>query len=249
LKTIAFTPVYLPVTDNLNNDYGLVDHNNLAAKLYLLYKDTDIDIVFLSEGSRSWRYGFDFSRNLTTNFEIHGEWAYFDAITRQVVTASGSTSSQVNSTTRWLFGLRYLTENETTIIAEYYRNNNGYTAAEMSDFFTAVDTAYAASNTSLLGTLASVGEKSYLSRNPGLEYLYIRLSNKEPFDWVYFVPAITLIYNLQDDSYSISPEMIYTGINNLELRFKAALLHGDDNTEFAEKRNEQRYELRVRYFF
>ena len=36
LKTIAFTPVYLPVSKDLNDDYGNIDHNNIAAKLYLL---------------------------------------------------------------------------------------------------------------------------------------------------------------------------------------------------------------------
>jgi hypothetical protein len=46
----------------------------LAAKLYLLWYDTDLDFVYLSEGSRT-RFGFDFSRNITTNLEIHGEWA------------------------------------------------------------------------------------------------------------------------------------------------------------------------------
>jgi hypothetical protein len=146
-------------------------------------------------------------------------------------------------------GLRYLTENDTTIIAEYYRNNSGYSSLEMEAFFTAVETAEVANNTILLNALSSVGEKTYLTRNPGREYLYIRLSNKEPFDWVYFVPALTAIYNLEDNSYSLSPELLYTGIENLELRFKATLLHGDRFSEFNEKRNEQKYELRLRYFF
>ena len=249
IKTLAFTPVFLPVTDKINDDFGQVEHNNVAAKLYLLYKDTDIDVVYLNQGSRSLRYGFDFSKNINTQFEVHGEWAYFDEVTRQLVSDSGEVSSQTGSTTRWLLGLRYLTDNDTTIIAEYYRNNSGYSAAEMKSFFTAVDSANASNNTALLTTLSSVGEKTFLSRNPGEEYLYLRLSSKEPFDWVYFVPALTTIFNIDDNSYSLSPEMIYTGIQNLELRFKATLLYGEINSEFLEKRNDQRYEFRLRYFF
>ena len=249
IKTLAFTPVLLPVTDKINEDFGQVEHNNVAAKLYLLYKDTDIDVVYLNQGSRSLRYGFDFSKNINTQFEVHGEWAYFDEVTRQLVSDSGAVSSQTGSTTRWLLGLRYLTDNDTTIIAEYYRNNSGYSAAEMKLFFTAVDSANANNNTALLTTLSSIGEKTFLTRNPGEEYLYLRLSTKEPFDWVYFVPSLTTIYNLGDDSYSLSPEIIYTGIQNLELRFKATLLYGDNNSEFLEKRNDQRYEFRLRYFF
>jgi len=249
LKTLAFTPVYLPVRSSVNADYGLPDHDNVAFKVYALYKDTDFDLAYLSEGSRSHRYGFDFSKNLETNFEIHGEWAYIDALSRQLVSSTGSISSETDAATQWLLGLRYLTQNETTIIAEYYRNNGGYTSQELQNFFTAVDFATDTSNTTLLNTLATVGTKSYLVRNPGQEYLYLRLSNKEPFDWLYFTPALTLIANVQDKSYSLSPELLYTGVQNLELRFKATLLHGAKYSEFGEKRNSQRYELRLRYFF
>jgi hypothetical protein len=249
LKTLAFTPVYLPVRSSVNADYGLPDHDNVAFKVYALYKDTDFDLAYLSEGSRSHRYGFDFSKNLETNFEIHGEWAYIDALSRQLVSSTGSISSETDAATQWLLGLRYLTQNETTIIAEYYRNNGGYTSQELQNFFTAVDFATDTSNTTLLNTLATVGTKSYLVRNPGQEYLYLRLSNKEPFDWLYFTPALTLIANVQDKSYSLSPELLYTGVQNLELRFKATLLQGAKYSEFGEKRNSQRYELRLRYFF
>ncbi len=249
IKTLAFTPVFLPVTDKINEDFGQVESNNIAAKPHLLYKKTDIDIVLLNQGSRSLRYGFDFAKNINTKFEVHGEWAYFDKVTTQLVSDSGIISSETDSTTRWLLGLRYLTDNDTTIIAEYYRNNSGYSTSEMKSFFTSVDSASASNNTALLTTLATVGSKTFLTRNPGKEYLYLRLSTKEPFDWVYFVPAMTVIYNLGDNSYSLSPEIIYTGIENLELRFKATLLYGDNNSEFMEKRNEQKYEFRLRYFF
>ena len=48
---------------------------NVAAKLYLFYLGTDIDLYFLSRGSRSRRYGADFCRNLATDLEVHGECA------------------------------------------------------------------------------------------------------------------------------------------------------------------------------
>lgn len=249
LKTLAFTPVYLPVRNSVNADYGLPDHDNVAFKLYALYHDIDLDLMYLSEGSRSYRYGFDFSKNIDTNVEIHGEWAYLDAISQQLVSTTGVVTTRQTSAQQWLLGLRYLTQNETTLIAEYYRNSGGYSAADMQNYFTAVDYATATNNTTLLNTLAAVGTKSYLVRNPGVNYLYLRLSNKEPFDWLYFTPAVTLIANLQDSSYSISPELVYTGVKDIELRFKATLLEGDKYSEFGEKRNTQRYELRLRYFF
>ena len=76
LKTVSFTPVLQPVYDHINAEFGKKDYLNLAGKLYLLLYDTDIDLIFLTGGSRTTRYGADFSRNMGTNWEIHGEIAY-----------------------------------------------------------------------------------------------------------------------------------------------------------------------------
>ncbi len=76
LQTIALTTVALPVVDHINEDFGETYNVDLAAKLYLLYKDTDVDFLFLLRNSQTERFGFDFSKNLATNFEIHGELAY-----------------------------------------------------------------------------------------------------------------------------------------------------------------------------
>lgn len=249
LQTVALTPVYLPVTKAVNNDFGEVGHDNLALKLYALYKDTDIDVMWLGQGSRSKRIGIDFARNISTNFEIHAEWAKIDDLNRLLVASNGTITTEVTPAHQWLVGLRYLSENETTLIAEYYHNSVGYSSTEFERYYQAIDLASATNNTTLLSSLANLGEKSYLSRTPGEGYVYLRLSNKEPFDWLYFTPAITVISNLQDQSYSATPELLYTGIKDIELRFKATFLHGAKYSEFGEKRNSQRYEFRLRYFF
>jgi hypothetical protein len=85
--------------------------------------------------------------------------------------------------------------------------------------------------------------------NPMKNYLYLRISQKEPFEILYFTPAITEIFNVDDKSYSLSPELLYTGITNLELRLKGTVLIGDEFSEFGEKQNDYRMEFRVRYFF
>src|SRR3990172_3825979 len=61
---------------------------NLAGKLYLLFYDTDIDVMILSGGSKTTRYGVDFSRNITTNFEIHGEFAVIDDYKKRFIDES-----------------------------------------------------------------------------------------------------------------------------------------------------------------
>ena len=81
------------------------------------------------------------------------------------------------------------------------------------------------------------------------DYLYLRASQKEPFDILYFTPSLTGIFNTTDRSFSIGPELLYTGFKNLELRLKTTFLVGDSDTEFGEKQNDHRTELRLRYYF
>jgi hypothetical protein len=249
LQTIAFTPVLLPVNDNLNEDFGEPDHINAAAKLYLLYRDIDIDFMILGDGSRSTRYGFDFSMNLDTNIELHGEWAHIREITKPLTDAAGNTEQASDSANNYLLGLRYLSENETTYILEYFFNGAGYSENELTNYYQLVHTADETNNTTLLNLARELGDKAYLRRSAGQQYLYFRVSNKEPFDILYFIPSLTAIGNLEDQSFSVAPEIIYTGFNNLELRFRATWLRGDKLTEFGEKQNDSRIEFRARYFF
>jgi hypothetical protein len=94
-----------------------------------------------------------------------------------------------------------------------------------------------------------VTEGNYGRSNPLKDYLYLKISQKEPFNILYFTPAITSIMNLNDRSLSISPELLYTGITNLELRLKAAAIVGQRDTEFGTKQINYRVELRIRYYF
>jgi hypothetical protein len=62
LKTFSFTPVILPANGEINHDFGDTDHLNIAGKTYFLLYDTDIDLMFLTGGSKTPRFGFDFWR-------------------------------------------------------------------------------------------------------------------------------------------------------------------------------------------
>jgi hypothetical protein len=254
LRTVAFTPVVLPVRSDLNSEFGARDHVNVGAKLYLLYRDTDIDFLFLNNGSRSRRYGVDFSRNLASNVEIHGELARIEDTQRQVVDASGKVATvRRGAATSFLVGMRYLTERDTTWIVEYYRNGPGFTESEVLNFSRFVDYAYAqftaTGNDVALTRAANLARAGYGRPNPGRNYLYLRVSQKEPFDILYFTPALTVIANADDRSTSIAPELLYTGINNIELRLRAFFLNGGAGTEFGERQNSRRIELQARLYF
>jgi hypothetical protein len=80
-------------------------------------------------------------------------------------------------------------------------------------------------------------------------YLYFRASQKEPFDILYFTPALTTTINLQDGSLVVIPELAYSPMTNLEIRFRTPVLIGKKGTEYGEKQNDYRVELRIRYYF
>ncbi|NOQ47465.1 MAG: hypothetical protein GQ559_12520 [Desulfobulbaceae bacterium] len=253
LQTAAFTTVVLPVRQDINEDFGVVDNVNLAAKMYLLYRDIDIDFLIYSGNSRTTRFGFDFATNITTNFEIHGELAYIPSLNKFVLLDHGSLATREISATSYLLGLRYLSESDITSIIEYYHNGGGYSESELDRFFQLLDDGavqYDGTGVdALIQKARNVSLRGYGRPNPGRNYLYAKFTKKEPFDILYFTPGLTAIINLDDFSSSITPELVYTGFTNWQLRLRFSLLSGGGSTEYGEKLNSNKLELRVRYFF
>lgn len=250
VAAVGFTPVLLPVATDLNGDYGASRHSNLGAKLYLLVADTDIDLLWAADGSRPQRLGFDFSRNFGTQLEVHGEWARAMDATRREIGAGGSLTTRRADTDSWLLGARYLTENEVTWIAELYRNGSGYDEAQLASFYALLDGAFGPGGTPALQSQAlSLAQSGYARNNPGRRYAYLRVSAKDPFDWLYFTPALTAIAKLDDGSFQVTPELLYAGRQNVELRARAIVLKGGSGTEFGEKAAARRIELTLRLYF
>jgi len=106
LQNFALDISYLKTTEDINKDLYPTTSNILALKAYFLYKDIDMDFVYFYSNKDSNQYGFDFSTNLETNFEIHGEFAKND-----------------NNEYSYLLGIKYLTQSELTIISEYFYKN------------------------------------------------------------------------------------------------------------------------------
>lgn len=106
LKNITLDLVYIQTSKNTNKDLYNGNSNIVALKTYLLYKDIDIDFIYAYNDKDTNKVGGDFSTNIETNFEIHGEYARFD-----------------NGYYSYLFGIKYLTENSLTILSEYFYQN------------------------------------------------------------------------------------------------------------------------------
>lgn len=253
LKTVSFTPVLVPVYEHVNDTFGDINKLNFAARLYLLLYDTDIDFIVLTGGSKTTRYGMDFSRNISTNFEIHGEFAFINNFKKRYIDSSGNLLDKEYDAKSYLVGLRYLTEKDATYILEYYYNGTGFTSGEMKDFFSFINTGYdfflSTGSDALLEKASDLTQGNYGKPTPMREYIYLRVSQKEPFDILYFTPSVTWIFNMTDKSFSLSPEALYAGITNLELRLKAAFISGKRFSDYGEKQNNYRAELRVRYYF
>lgn len=253
LKTVALTTALVPVYRHVNAEFGKLYHLNFASKLYFLLYDTDLDFMVLTGSSRTTRYGFDFSKNLTTNLEIHGEWAAINNFKIMSIDQQGHPSVQGLRAISYLLGLRYLTEKETTYILEYYKNGTGFTKNQFEDFVDFVDAGFRTfektGNDGALRRASRLIEGPYGRSNPAQHYLYFRASQKEPFDILYFTPALTSIINLQDGSLVVIPELAYSPVTNLELRFRTPVLVGGKKTEYGEKQNDYRLEFRLRYYF
>jgi hypothetical protein len=52
-----------------------------------------------------------------------------------------------------------------------------------------------------------------------------------------FIPGLTTIINLDDKSYIIAPDIMYTGYTNWEMRLRFSYLNGGESTEYGEKQN------------
>ena len=82
LKTLSFTPVFLPVIAPMNTDFAQSPANpnqdpstipsnaNVAAKLYLLLYDTDVDFIFITGGSGRQGYALCVINQLGINFRV-----------------------------------------------------------------------------------------------------------------------------------------------------------------------------------
>ena len=253
LKTLTLTTAIVPVYKYVNAKFGELRRTNFASKVYLLLYDTDIDFMVLTGQSRTTRYGFDFSKNLTTNLEAHGEFAVVNNLDTMAIHANGQGYKTQSDALSYLLGLRYLSEQDTTYILEYYHNGGGFSRAQIKDFVTFVDRSYQSfqntgDDTGLMRASALL-DGPYGQPSPARDYLYFRASQKEPLDILYFTPAITSIMNLTDASLTVIPELTYSPITNLELRFRTPVLLGKKGTEYGETQNDYRIELRIRYYF
>ena len=254
LTNMGLTGMLLPVMDDRGNeDLGEKGDVNAALKLYLLWHDTDIDFICLNGPDQPLSLGFDFAGNLAENFEVHGELAFREDALHIAVDSAGTARQTREDQLSFLLGVRYLNRFDTTFIAEYYHNGAGYGQDELDDFYAYQEAAFdqwrATGDASVMRRAGQITRPYYQQRNYGEEYFYLKISQKEPFDILYFNTWVASIVNLQDFSFYLQPGMAWVPVTNLELNLRVGLPLGGSKTEFGEKPDVFRPEIWVRYYF
>ncbi|HEU4662881.1 MAG TPA: hypothetical protein VFS55_02490 [Dokdonella sp.] len=248
VQTVGLTLIAIPANGSVNQDFGPKSDSSVAGKLYLLVKDTDLDLMVLSGGARSLRYGADFSRNLGSRMEVHGEIARIAQSERPVLDSQQQPVVIAGASTSYLLGLRYITEGDATILCEFYHNGEGFAAAEERAFFTLAHLAVETGDPALIeraNRIAAAYRRPSALRN----YVNLKVSQNDALGIVYFTPSLTAQANASDRSLLILPELLYKGITNLELRLRLQQNVGPRETEFGEKTASTRLEFRMRYYF
>jgi len=254
LTNIGLTTLLLPVIDDwANTDLGQDGDLNIALKLYLLWHDTDFDFIYFDGPDQPRSMGFDFAKNLAENIEVHGEWAYQQNAPHVLIDPVGNTRHIRQNQISYLVGVRYLNAVDTTFIAEYYHNGAGYDREEVEDFFTYQEAAFdqwlTTGDAAVMKRASQVTRPYYQQRNFGEDYFYLKISQKEPFNILYFNPWVAAVVNLQDFSFNLQPGMTWAPVTNLELNFRVGIPIGETKTDFGEKQDTLRPEIWVRYYF
>lgn len=225
------TLVYLPVEENLNDDFQTdPDRERFwGLKLYALIGTTDIDLYFLGKDKQDKTdWGIDFAANITSNFEVHGEFA--------------AIYEDESDNTLSLLGLRYLTEKDVTWTVEGYRDSSGLTREESKHLLQSVPLSPVATAKK---TLARFQQTRTLNQNYG----YVKASIKEPFNWLYFTPSATWLINLDDSSYSTNIQASYVPSNNWAFLLTWQNMAGDTSTQYGENLVRNKTALEVTFSF
>ncbi|HCT83694.1 MAG TPA: hypothetical protein DF296_00660 [Candidatus Margulisbacteria bacterium] len=248
LANFALTGILIPATNTTGNHYAQIEDTDIALKSYFLFFDTDIDLMGYLSRTNPKRIGLDFSRNIKENLEVHGELSYSWSIPKSVI-LENTLNTQSKDNHSWLLGLRYLNEQNTTLIAEYYHNGNGLTKDEFQTYRNFVSGAVSSGSDTAVRR-ASTYNKDYFNASVLMQdYIYFKASQPEPFGWLYFTPSLLAIYNVADGSALISAPLSFSPVTNFELIFWSTIMAGGSGTEFGSKQVQKKVEVWMRFYY
>ena len=234
IQNLAITPVIIPVTSYVNEEFQKENSLIFILKNSLLLYNTDLDFYLSTEDGNFQRFGIDFAKNILPNWEIHGEYVFEKKGIIEFCNSSYEIEREISERNSYLLGSRILFATNTTIILEYLHNGSGLTEGQMKNLYNAADLAVS-------GNLS----KQFLMK----DYLYLKLSQPEPFNILYFTPSVYILYNINDKSRMVGGDLNYSRFENINLKLKCNLMFGDTDSEFGEKTSSQKISFQVEYIF
>jgi len=248
LQNLSFSGIILPPEAKYNDKFASAGDTEYAAKLYFLIRNIDIDLMLFSGKNDISRYGFDFSTNLRSNLEIHGEWSYNNNELQNSIYNNILTTG-IKDGASYLFGLRYLNKYNTTFIFEYYYNDKGLTELQYKKYSDYLSNALDNEDPNIINT--AKGNISLISTSKTLmkEYVYFNIKQAEPFSLVYSSFSIFSIFNVVDHSFLLSSRFNYAPYTNFELILWPTFTSGGKNSEFGNKIFDKKIEFWLRYYF
>lgn len=235
----------IPITSEINHTEFLPSKNwLLAGKFSGLIGTTDLDFYWRHSQQTQTDIGFSFASNLSPQFEWHGDISYRpNQLTPELLTDTIKLSEK--SEIQTLLGFRYLTQNDVTWIVEWRYQPNKPTPSTMKKLYQLANSTQP-ENLTLAKQAKSAG---LLGTDTAHNSVYIKASTKDWLDILYLNAALWGLINPDDGSSAWTAELSHSGVKNQEWRLRASLLNGSKLTEYGEKLNDAKLELRWRYFF
>jgi hypothetical protein len=128
----------LPTVD-WNGPHAALDGTAWAFRAYRLIRGTDFSLV-ASGGPGARREGLSVSRVFGAALEMHGEAAWSQSSTRNVPAGMELVLRRADFV-QYVAGGQFTFPHDVNVVAEYFHNGNGYTAAEWKSFGAATASA------------------------------------------------------------------------------------------------------------
>jgi hypothetical protein len=81
------------------------------------------------------------------------------------------------------------------------------------------------------------------------DYIYLKLSWPEPFNWVYFTPSAYVMLNAADGSWLAGLPLSYKPVTNFEVIAWPVFTGGGRGTEFGGRQASAKLDLWLRFYF
>ena len=248
LNNFALDLVVLPAGATASSKSSDAEYTSAAGKLYFLLWDTDLDFMVYYGKKEPFKYGADLSRNLSSGFEIHGEFSRFQDQSKYTMAGSTLHTEKVNGFS-YLAGFRWLNEWNITTIFEYYHYDAGLTKDEFRAYQSFLAQAVMTSTSTAVAQAMTMNKAYFSVLNSMKDYLYLKISKPEPFDLVDVSLSAYSIYNIGDGSSSVGFLLSYKPVTNLEVVFEPIVLVGQEDSEFGSKQYQYKMILQAKFAF